>query len=93
MDNTPQPPRRPTLVLAKPRIAAPAPVGATTPASTPSVSDSIFWTVWGVGRRAPRMRHPTKERAVVEATRLAEINRGATYLVLECRSVAKRVAK
>ena len=76
---------------AKPRVPAPAPVG--TARQPPPVSNSYAFCVWGVGRRAPRMRHPTKERAIAEATRLAGLNPGVEYLVYELRSVAKRVVK
>ena len=68
----------------KPRIVRPA-------SSAPPVSNSRFWCVWGVGRRAPRERHPTKELATAEADRLAGIHPGRLFIVYECTAVARRV--
>lgn len=69
---------------AKPRVARPA-------SSPPPVSNTQFWCVWGVGRRAPRQRHSSKEAAIAEADRLAGIHPGRLFIVYECKAVARRV--
>jgi hypothetical protein len=69
---------------AKARAARPA-------SSSPPVSNTQFWCVWGVGRRAPRQRHSSKEAAVAEADRLAGIHPARLFIVYEARAVARRV--
>lgn len=42
-----------------------------------------FWMVYGVGQRAPAFQHETEGSAIREAERLAEVNPGMTFVVLE----------
>lgn len=42
-----------------------------------------FWLVWNPKGRSPSMEHRTYESAETEAKRLARINRGETFIVLE----------
>lgn len=50
-----------------------------------------FWMVLGVERGAPTVRHPTRPAAEAEANRLARLNPGEFFVVLEAVSaVAKR---
>lgn len=42
-----------------------------------------FWMVWNERGDAPRVKHPNKESAHREAERLARLNRGSTFIVLE----------
>jgi hypothetical protein len=42
-----------------------------------------FWFVWNPDGRAPSFRHQTIESATQEAERLARLNPGNTFVVLE----------
>lgn len=42
-----------------------------------------FWFVWNPDNRNPQHKHETEESAIAEAERLARMNRGATFVVLE----------
>lgn len=42
-----------------------------------------FWFVWNPQGRAPTYKHETRESAEAEATRLACLNEGETFVVLE----------
>lgn len=48
-----------------------------------------FWMVWGKGTSRPTMQHPSEESAVIEATRLAGINQGSEFFILEATKVFK----
>lgn len=50
---------------------------------------ACFWMVYGVDQRAPVVRHSSEPVAVAEAQRLARINPGIEFFVLE--SVARAV--
>lgn len=41
-----------------------------------------FWMVYGLGRGAPRAMHATREKAATEASRLATVYPGETFVVL-----------
>lgn len=47
------------------------------------MSDSAFWLVWNVNGAAPTYRHATGDSAVKEAERLARLNPGETFAVLQ----------
>jgi glutathione S-transferase len=49
-----------------------------------------FWLVWNPNGRSPTFRHPSEQNAVTEAERLARLNPGETFIVLESVS-ARRV--
>ncbi len=53
--------------------------------------DLIFWMVWNPMGRAPTFKHRTKGGAQLEAERLARLNRGETFFVLEAVSMSKAV--
>jgi hypothetical protein len=59
--------------------------------SLESECDGRFWMVWNVNGRAPTMAHPSEEAANNEATRLARIAPGHTFVVLEARHAFKMV--
>lgn len=42
-----------------------------------------FWLVWNPERNAPRVKHEHRSLAVAEAERLARMNPGETFIVLE----------
>ena len=47
------------------------------------MDESVFWLVWNPQGRAPMYRHITKHSATVEAERLARINHGQRFYVLQ----------
>ncbi|MDQ0305300.1 hypothetical protein [Ancylobacter polymorphus] len=50
--------------------------------------DDQFWMVYGLGQRPPAVRHPTEQSAADEAKRLARLNPGIRFYVLEPVSVS-----
>ena len=48
-----------------------------------------FYLVWNPGNRNPRVRHPNRSLAVMEARRLARENPGQEFVVLESRAIIK----
>lgn len=48
-----------------------------------------FWMVWSPQGHAPTRDHPTRQHAEREADRLARLNRGQRFIVLQ--SVSERV--
>lgn len=42
-----------------------------------------FWFVWNVNGGAPSCMHASPESAITEAQRLARLNRGETFVVLQ----------
>lgn len=44
---------------------------------------ATFWLVWNPKGRAPTHRHASEASATDEAERLARVNRGETFVVLE----------
>lgn len=48
-----------------------------------------FWFVWNVHGGAPRFQHQSESSAIIEAERLARMNPGQTFVVLQ--SVCARV--
>jgi len=42
-----------------------------------------FWLVWNPAGKAPTYKHPTKPLAEQEAERLARLNKGETFHVLQ----------
>ncbi len=42
-----------------------------------------FWFVWNPDGRSPTFRHLSEDNAVTEAERLARLNPGETFVVLE----------
>lgn len=48
-----------------------------------TLNNSPFWMVWNERGDAPRVKHTTKESAQREATRLARLHRGHSFIVLE----------
>jgi len=86
---TPVPPSSPQRMTLTLRGVQPQAVSVPTGASA-NINERA-WCVWGEGRRNPRMRHPSKEAAVSEATRLAGLNPGITYVVFELTRVARRL--
>ena len=50
-----------------------------------------FWLVWNPARSAPLMKHPSQESARVEAERLARINPGQQFWVLEARGYMRTI--
>ena len=52
------------------------------------MSKSKFWMVLGSG--APTFRHPTKKSAAGEAERLAKLNPGYEFVVLESIATVKK---
>lgn len=55
------------------------------------IEHTTFWFVWNPQRRAPSYKHPSKESAKTEAERLARLNPGEEFIVLE--SVATCVSR
>jgi hypothetical protein len=54
------------------------------------MGDKQFWLVWSPnGLAPPRFRHDTKQAAETEAVRLARLNRGEEFFVLEAVSSAR----
>ncbi len=50
-----------------------------------------FWMIYGIGQRAPEMRHDSHQSAIEEAKRLARNNPGKTFVVLEAvNAITKR---
>jgi hypothetical protein len=47
--------------------------------------------VWLLNGGRPKRKHGSKEAATAEADRLAGLNPGQVYVVLECTAVARRV--
>lgn len=46
--------------------------------------EQAFWLVWSpTGATPPKFRHPTEQSAVQEAERLAIVNPGTLFVVLE----------
>lgn len=45
--------------------------------------DSPFWFVWNINGNAPRYRHESARNATAEAERLARLNPGETFIVLQ----------
>lgn len=41
-----------------------------------------FWVVWNPSRGVPRVKHTTRLEASTEATRLARLHPGETFIVL-----------
>ena len=54
-----------------------------------STQRPAFWLVWNPQREAPTRQHHTKRSAEIEAERLARLNRGQRFVVLQ--SVNERV--
>lgn len=50
-----------------------------------------FWMVWNIGNRAPTIKHPTEQSARTEAERLAKMNPGQQFAVLEATAVCETV--
>jgi len=50
-----------------------------------------FWVVWNPSRGLPRHQHGTEAEAATEATRLARLHPGETFIVL-CSIEEHRVA-
>ena len=48
-----------------------------------------FWMVWDPKGSRPKVQHPTRAAAVDEARRLAGVNPGVEFYVLEPVSVSK----
>lgn len=48
-----------------------------------TMNNSPFWMVWNERGDAPRVKHSTKVSAQREAERLARLNRGQSFIVLE----------
>lgn len=48
-----------------------------------TMDNSPFWMVWNERGDAPRVKHPNKASAQREAERLARLNRGSAFIVLE----------
>ena len=49
-----------------------------------------FYLVWNPGNtRNPRVQHPNRSLAVMEARRLAKENPGEEFVVLESRAIMK----
>ncbi|WP_201829608.1 hypothetical protein [Microvirga zambiensis] len=51
--------------------------------------DQSFFVVWNPFAGPPTFRHPTYDDARREAVRLAGLNRGQEFIVLEARAIAK----
>ena len=47
------------------------------------MSDQSFWFVWNEKGAAPRFKHPTQDSAVTEAKRLARLNKGEQFIVMQ----------
>jgi len=45
-----------------------------------------FWMVWNANGGKPTFKHPTEESARLEAERLARLNRGQVFIVLESKA-------
>jgi hypothetical protein len=53
-------------------------------ARTPPPAAAAFHVVWARGRRGPRYKHPTREAAMAEAQRLADLDHGRLFEVFAC---------
>lgn len=53
----------------------------------------IYWVVWCPSERPPSFRHDNYESAYDESIRLADLNPGKEFHVLELRGVAYRYPK
>lgn len=51
----------------------------------------LFWMVYGLGQSQPTVRHKTPGSAQAEAERLARLNPGIKFFVLEPVSVSVKV--
>lgn len=51
---------------------------------------SPFWMVYGDGQYAPTVKHDSREKAETEAKRLARINAGIKFFVLQTISMAEK---
>lgn len=47
------------------------------------MADDTFWMVWNEGGSSPRVKHETKVFAIHEAERLARMNPGQRFVVME----------
>ncbi len=54
------------------------------------MNSNQFWMVWNPARNQPTHRHASEQSAITEAERLARLNRGEQFYVLE--AVALRIA-
>lgn len=49
-----------------------------------------FWFVWNENGRNPTYKHQTFDSAKIEAERLANLNPGQTFVVLESRAECRK---
>ena len=49
----------------------------------------VFWVVWNPGAGLPRVKHNTEQKAKNEAERLALLNPGQRFYVLEANTVSE----
>lgn len=54
-----------------------------------STTQNAFWIVWNPNGRTPTRTHETRRGAEIEAERLARLNRGQRFIVLQ--SISERV--
>ncbi len=53
------------------------------------MTEQTFYVVWCPEHGLPRQRHDTRDRAVIEAKRLARMNPGSTFIVMAAVSAVK----
>jgi hypothetical protein len=58
--------------------------------SNPRSAGTNFYFVWAPTRRRPRQRHQTRDAAIAEADRIAQLNPGVEFVVYEARAIARR---
>lgn len=56
-----------------------------------TMNEPRFWMVYGMGQGQPTARHKTFDSARAEASRLARLNPGIDFFVLEAVGAARKV--
>lgn len=55
------------------------------------MSNQVFWLIWNERGHAPTCKHQTRPSAVAEAERLARMNPGQSFHVLQLAGTCRKV--